>query len=134
MQLFFWVFISSRSCLFSVILQASISFAQMAHLRPILPLDSVTFNKALAVYSRSKGQCYFLVVELFAYDSCFSSQWLKTSGTEGWVLGEHLFLMLGISLFLLVSLRKISFLFLGHRYSSHPFFKNTSNVWIRGIN
>lgn len=69
----------------TVILQASISFAQMTHLGPILPLDLVTFNKAIAVYSRLEGHCYFLMVEVFYFfnDSCFSSQWMKPVAQRG---------------------------------------------------
>lgn len=70
-----------------VILQASISFAQMSHRRPVFPLDSV---KALAVYSRSEGCCYFLMVELFSCDSCFSIQWIKQV-TEGWLVAFFFF-------------------------------------------
>lgn len=60
----FRVFISSGSRMSTIILQASISFAQITHLGPILPLDLVTFNKAIAVYSRLEGHHYFLVVEI----------------------------------------------------------------------
>ena len=112
----------------SVILQLFISFAQMAHCRLILPLDSVIFNKAFAMYSRSEGCYCFLMVRLFSYDSFFSIQWMKLVAlSSGW----WIFFFNAKSfhfLYLLISLRKK---IIGHKYSGHLFFKYLwfMNTW-----
>lgn len=68
----------------SLILQTSISFAEMAHFRHIVPLDSVIFDKVLALPARSEGYCCFVMVEVFSYDS-YSSQWMKPVARKcGW--------------------------------------------------